>query len=154
MHSKITQWVTILFVVLFVIFGAVHFLKGQEAGDFSTSIYADGFWQVFNEEAVEEGIMEGRPVFVNFTAAYCTVCKQNDVVVFNQRDIRDAFAEKNVLMLKGDMTRRNDLMLEWLRRHGRAGVPLYLLFVPGEVEPIMFPEVLSKSMIFDALNGF
>jgi thiol:disulfide interchange protein DsbD len=74
------------------------------------------------------------------------------LTVFSQSDIRAAFNEKDVLMLKGDLTRRNVVMQEWLIRHGRAGVPLYLLFIPGETEPKMFPEVLTKSMIFDELN--
>jgi thiol:disulfide interchange protein DsbD len=152
MYSKLTQWIIILVVILAVVFGGMHYLRGHDFSEGGGAVQMDSFWNPFSEEAVARGITEGRPVFVNFTAAFCTVCKMNDVAVFNQSDIRAAFNEKDVYMLKGDLTRRNDVMLEWLFRHNRAGVPLYLLFVPGEDSPIQFPEVLTKSMMFDALN--
>jgi len=74
-------------------------------------------------------------------------------LVLNQNDIRQAFTDNNVLMLLGDFTRSDPVIYEWLRRYDRAGVPLYLLFVPGQDEPIRFPEILTKQMIFNQLRN-
>ena len=154
MHSKTTQWIMTILAVLVIVFGAKFTLSKNSfmLSGADIEIKTDGFWQVFSEEAVAEGIAQGRAVFVEFTAAYCTVCKMNEAAVLNQSDIRQAFMEKDVLMLKGDFTRKDPVIHEWLMRHDRAGVPLYLLFVPGEDQPIQLPEVLTKNMVFNALE--
>ena len=152
MHSKATQWIATIVAILVIIFGYAFILHNQQADDINSEMKEGSYWSLFSEEAVAQGLAEGRPVFVNFTAAYCTICKTNEFTVFMQSDMQAAFAEKNVLMLKGDMTRRNDVMMEWLRRYDRAGVPLYLLFVPGRDEPERFPEALAKPMLMNALN--
>jgi thiol:disulfide interchange protein DsbD len=92
-------------------------------------------------------------VFIDFTAAYCMVCKTNEMTVLNTDEVQNAFRDKGVFMLKGDYTRRNEVIYEWLKRYGRAGVPLYLLFVPGREEPVVFPEVITKGMVLGALEG-
>ena len=153
MYPRLTQWIITIVAVLVVIFGAMLTVKGQEATDFNSGITHDDFWSVFSEEAVEAGLADGRLVFVEFTAAYCTICKQNAALVLNQNDIRQAFTDNNVLMLLGDFTRSDPVIYEWLRRYDRAGVPLYLLFVPGQDEPIRFPEILTKQMIFNQLRN-
>ena len=153
LQSKMTQWIVAVAVILLIVFGAIFTLKGHSATDNLTEFQYDGFWYKFSEEAVDDAISQGLPVFIDFTADWCMVCKANEVAVLNQNDIRQAFVEKNVLMLKGDYTRRDPVIHDWLQRYNRAGVPLYLLFLPGEDRPIQFPEVLTKSMVFNALEG-
>lgn len=139
--------------LLIIIFGAFFTLKGQTPQELGSDAHYDSFWNKFSEEAVAEGIKAGKPVFVDFTAEYCMVCKTNEATVLNTNDIREAFTSKNVLMLKGDYTRRDPVIHEWLRRYEKAGVPLYLLFIPGVEEPVVFPEIITKSMIFNALDN-
>ena len=153
MHTKKTQWIMTVLALLIIIFGAFFTLKGQTPQELGSDAHYDSFWNKFSEEAVAEGIKAGKPVFVDFTAEYCMVCKTNEATVLNTNDIREAFTSKNVLMLKGDYTRRDPVIHEWLRRYEKAGVPLYLLFIPGVEEPVVFPEIITKSMIFNALDN-
>jgi len=154
MYSKIVQWIMAGVVVLLITGGGIFFLHDLTPRTETTEgeTMADTFWIRFSERAVEEAKEMGKPIFIDFTAAYCTVCKQNAALVLNTSDIRAAFEDKGVVMLKGDYTRRDVVIREWLQRHDRAGVPLYLLFIPGQEKPIIFPEVLTKSMIYEALN--
>ena len=39
-----------------------------------------------------------------------------------------AFADRNIAYLKGDWTSRNPEITRVLEKHGRSGVPLYLLY--------------------------
>jgi thiol:disulfide interchange protein len=39
-----------------------------------------------------------------------------------------------------------------LARHGRNGVPLYLVFRPGVPEPAVLPELLTVATVVDALR--
>ncbi|MCL2064857.1 MAG: thioredoxin family protein [Candidatus Cloacimonetes bacterium] len=155
LYSKTTQWIIAIIAILTIIIGGMITLKNYD-NDFNSSETVsaryDGFWDVFSESAFQIGLAEGRPIFIDFTADWCTVCKMNDAVVLSQSDIRQAFIDNDVLMLKGDFTRRDPVIQEWLRKYNRAGVPLYLLFIPGQEEAIQFPELLTKQMIFNALR--
>jgi len=156
LHSKLTQWIIAVVVIILIAYGAYYFFNDltppEETYTVGQSEQIDDFWVRFSERAVEEAQEIGRPVFIDFTAEYCMVCKQNEALVLNTDDIRKAFTDKGVLMLKGDYTKRNPTIHEWLMRYQRAGVPLYLLFVPGQEKPIAFPEIITKQMILDALN--
>lgn len=74
---------------------------------------------------------EGRPVFVNLTAAWCITCKVNERVALDQPSVQDAFTRRGVTVLEGDWTRGDPAITALLRAHGRDGVPLYLLYPAG-----------------------
>ncbi|RQW05920.1 MAG: protein-disulfide reductase [Calditrichaeota bacterium] len=111
----------------------------------------DGVWQVFSEELVQQYREEDKPVFVDFYADWCTSCKVNDAAVLNRKRILDLFESKGVQLLKGDFTSGDREIAQWLARYERAGVPLYLLFRPGE-DAIVFPEFLSIGMVEEELK--
>jgi len=151
-QSKLTQWMTTLIGIGIIVFGALFFLKGISIPYENTDSYQDNYWEKFSSENVEKNITAGKPVFIDFTAAWCKNCKTNEKLVLNTIEIRDAFAKKEVVMLKGDFTKKDNEILSWLTKYNRAGVPLYLLFLPGVEEPIVFPELLTKQIILEALK--
>ena len=153
LYPKTTQWIIAMLALLFIIFGAMFTLKAQPSSEIDPIGRYDDFWHKFSEDAVLEGLAQGRPVFVDFTAEYCMVCKTNEATVLNTSDIRQAFADHDVLMLKGDYTRKDPVIHQWLERYNRAGVPLYLLFVPEHETPIQLPEVLTKTIVLNALRS-
>jgi len=99
---------------------------------------------------VDEITREGRPVFVDFTAAWCVTCQVNKRLVLNDAGIRREFANRNVVMLRADWTRRDPAITQALTALGRNGVPVYVLYRPGK-EPLLLPEVLQKGIVIDAL---
>jgi thiol:disulfide interchange protein DsbD len=96
---------------------------------------------------------EGRPVFVNLTAAWCITCQANERLVLRSAAVRSAFAAKNVAGLKGDWTRGDAAIGALLRQHGREGVPLYLLYPAGGGPPALLPELLTESVVLRALGA-
>jgi thiol:disulfide interchange protein DsbD len=92
----------------------------------------------------------GRPVFVDFTAAWCVTCQVNKRLVLNSADVRAAFARANVALVRADWTRRDPAITQALAALGRDGVPVYVLHRPGKA-PLLLPEVLQQRMIIDAL---
>jgi thiol:disulfide interchange protein DsbD len=95
---------------------------------------------------------EGRPVFVNMTAAWCVTCLVNERVALSSDKVRDAFAKRNVAYLKGDWTRADPAISQFLKDHGRDGVPLYLLYPPHGGKPVVLPQVLTQTDVLDELN--
>ncbi len=95
---------------------------------------------------------EGRPVFVNFTAAWCITCKVNERVALETEGTRAAFAARNVAVLVGDWTRGDAAITALLRQHGRDGVPLYLLYPAGGGAPLVLPQLLTEGALRAALR--
>ena len=92
----------------------------------------------------------GRPVFVNLTAAWCITCQVNERAVLATDAVRAAMRSRGVTYLKGDWTNQNPEITSLLERHGRGGVPLYLLYGAGE--PEILPQILSRDAVLAALE--
>jgi len=95
---------------------------------------------------------EGRPVFVNFTAAWCVTCQVNDKVALSTKRTTEAFKAADAAYLKGDWTNRNGEIAAELAAHGRAGVPLYLVYPKGGGEPKVLPQLLTDGLVVKAIK--
>lgn len=100
----------------------------------------------FSEEALARARRDGRPVFVWMTADWCLTCKVNEQVAIEREDTRAAFERANVLVLRGDWTRRDPAITRYLTAQGAAGVPLYVWYDrTGRAEQL--PQVLTPALL-------
>ncbi|MCB1314890.1 MAG: hypothetical protein KDK27_03005, partial [Leptospiraceae bacterium] len=60
--------------------------------------------------------------------------------------------DRNIKMLKADWTTHDPRITRALESYGRSGVPLYVLYIPPEYNPILLPEVLTESAVMTALE--
>jgi thiol:disulfide interchange protein/DsbC/DsbD-like thiol-disulfide interchange protein len=93
----------------------------------------------------------GKPVFVNLTADWCVTCLINERVALDSDGVRQAFAARGIVALKGDWTNRNPEITALLQQYGRSGVPLYLLY-GGKGKPVILPQILTAATVLDALG--
>ena len=103
--------------------------------------------------AVQAALAEGRPVLVNFTADWCVTCKVNEGAALGSPRTAEALNKANAVYLVADWTRRDDAIAAELARHGRSGVPLYLLYTPGRPQPRILPQLLTEGVVIEALGG-
>ena len=94
---------------------------------------------------------EGRPVFVNLTAAWCVTCLVNERVALAPDAVRQAFAAYHVAYLKGDWTRGDPAITSFLREQMRDGVPLYLIYPAGAGQPRVLPQILTQAEMLSEL---
>jgi thiol:disulfide interchange protein len=110
-------------------------------------------WQAWSREAVEAARKSGRPVFVDFTADWCLTCSLNERSSINIEAVRERLRSINAVTLKGDHTLVPPAITEELQRHGRAGVPLVLVYPKDASQPpLVLPEVLTPGIVLEALD--
>ena len=114
---------------------------------------ADSRWEPWSEARVAELRAQGKPVFVDFTAAWCLTCQVNARVALETPEVMQRFELAGVALLKADWTLRDDRITQALAAHGRQGVPVYVLYGrnPGD-EPRLLPEILTPAIVLQALD--
>lgn len=126
-------------------------LNNGSAGGTSTS--AAGLTTVdYSSETLQEALAQG-PVFVNFTAAWCITCKVNELNALSSEAVASAFREAGVTYLKADWTNEDPRITTALQAYGRSGVPLYLLYEAGAERATVLPQILTESMVLDAIGS-
>ncbi|WP_111657707.1 protein-disulfide reductase DsbD family protein [Isoalcanivorax indicus] len=94
----------------------------------------------------------GEPVLVNMTADWCITCLANERVALDTDMVRAALTDGGVSYLKGDWTRQDPDITEYLAGYGRNGVPLYVLYPRGGGAPQVLPQVLTPTLVRDAVS--
>ena len=152
--SAVKRIVVLVLMLLLVIWSGVYLIgdKFQSAKIASQGSQIGGDWQPFTPERLQTELDQGRTVFVDFTAAWCLTCKFNEASVLEAQEVREAFQRHGIVKLKADWTNGDPVITKLLQQFGRPGVPLYVLYPAKNEEPIVFPELLTKSMVLDKLE--
>src|SRR2546422_9594439 len=92
--------------------------------------------------------------FFNDTATteIYTLSLHDALPIFENGAVREAFQRHGIVKLKADWTNGDPAITKILQQFGRPGVPLYVLYRGKSEEPIVFPELLTKSIILDKLE--
>ena len=114
------------------------------------SVQAGERWQPWSAARVQALLADGKPVFVDYTAAWCVTCQYNKKTTLANTELLAAMDAARVQTLRADWTRRDAAISAELQKLGRSGVPVYVLLAPGRA-PVVFSEVLSAADVKDAL---
>ncbi len=108
-------------------------------------------WQAWSEASVQSHLAAGRPVFVDFTAAWCVTCQYNKKTTLADAQLLADFDAHKVVLLRADWTRRDPAITRALTALGRSGVPVYALYAPGQA-PVLLSELPSVAEVQAALQ--
>jgi thiol:disulfide interchange protein/DsbC/DsbD-like thiol-disulfide interchange protein len=150
------RWATVVAALILVSFVGLSTWAPRQLAAAPASPAATpgaGEWQPWSADTVARYESQGRPVFVDFTASWCLSCQVNERIALTKPDVMKAFADAHVALLKADWTQHDDAITETLAKLGRSGVPAYALYVPGEANPRLLPEVLTPGIVTDAIAG-
>jgi thiol:disulfide interchange protein DsbD len=153
--SVLKRSVVLVLMLVLVLGSGIYFIGGKfrSTNLASTDSRLRGDWQAFTPERLQGELEQGRFVFVDFTAAWCLTCKFNEASVLESAEVREAFQRHGIVKLKADWTNGDPVITKLLQHFGRPGVPLYVLYPGKNEEPIVFPELLTKSMLLDKLEA-
>ena len=107
-------------------------------------------WQPWSAARVADLHAAGRPVFVDFTAAWCITCQYNKKTTLSDPAVLAGFDARNVALLRADWTRQDPAITQALAALGRSGVPVYVLHAPGK-SPRVMTEILGRDELQQAL---
>jgi thiol:disulfide interchange protein len=152
--STAKRGVALFLMLLLLLLSGVYFIgdKFQSSKIDTAQSASGGDWQPFTPERLQSERDQGHAVFVDFTAAWCLTCKFNEKTVLENSEVRDAFERHGIVKLKADWTNGDPAITKLLQQFGRPGVPLYVLYPGKSQEPIVFPELLTKSILLDKLE--
>ena len=110
-------------------------------------------WEKWSPAAVEKLRAEGRTIYVDFTARWCATCQTNKKIVFASDTVLRAFAAKKIVTLRADWTNKDPAITSELAKYQRSAVPFNVIWQPGKTEPVILPELLTPSIVLDAVKS-
>jgi thiol:disulfide interchange protein len=145
-------WRRALAVICVIAALSMGSLRGLDAGTSGTREFA-GDKVAWSEEAVAELRSAGKPVFVDVTADWCITCMANETAVLLTDDMIQAFADHDVVYMVADWTNEDARIAGLLKKHGRNGIPLYLMYsADTSTAPLILPQLLTKQTVLEALE--
>jgi len=163
--SRAAVWTTWVVAAVLVVLGFHLFIGGlldaraaitgtPEAASSSGAAASDEVaWETFSLPLLESQLQKGSPVFLDFTAEWCLTCKVNERTIIADSRVQEKLRSSGIVTIKADWTNRNPDITRILAKFGRSGVPLYVLFPVGRPnEPIILPEVLTPTILLEALE--
>jgi thiol:disulfide interchange protein len=143
----------IMAVPMFLTVAWLGWVLWQQVGPAPATAQAqEGHWKTWSPERVQQTLAEGKPVFVDFTAAWCVTCQVNKKAVLNDAALLADMKAKGVVLMLADWTRKDERISAALKQLGRSGVPVYLLLAPGK-PPVVMSELLSVDEVRGHLAG-
>lgn len=104
-------------------------------------------WEPYSDERLAAARQAGQPVFIDFTAEWCINCKVYERVLATDK-VGAKFAEQKVVPLRADWTNTNEpVVTRALKSYGRVGVPLYVLYRPGEENPVLLDALTPGGLL-------
>ncbi|WP_420788452.1 protein-disulfide reductase DsbD family protein [Vibrio alginolyticus] len=127
-------------------------LGSVTADQWATPLPEDLAWQKLSNSAIEDHVNNGRVVFVDVTADWCVTCKANKIGVIWQDPVYSLLQSPNVATLKGDWTHPDGSVTDFLRAHGRYGVPFNIVYGPAAPQGIPLPVILTDDVVLSAVK--
>nr|WP_156773148.1 protein-disulfide reductase DsbD domain-containing protein [Vibrio scophthalmi] len=132
--------------------GTMLVIGSLTADQWATPTVDDLSWQKLRSEKIDQLTSQGKTVFVDVTADWCITCKANKIGVILQDPVYTALKQPNIILMKGDWTRPNDSVTQYLHSNGRYGVPFNIVYGPNAPQGIALPVILSENDVIQAIN--
>ena len=143
----------IMILLPFIMFYMMIDMKAfdqQPVSSSSPNATSELLWKKWTPESMNKAKKSGKYTFINFTATWCLTCKVNKKIVLNSDGFKSLVKEKDIQLLEGDWTKRDDNITQFLRSHEIVGVPAYFVVTPsGEVKSL--GEIISVDKVKENL---
>jgi thiol:disulfide interchange protein len=143
--TKLFRKLTIRGIAVVIVIAAWFFFFTPERID----------WQEYDTDVVNAALAEQRPVLIKFTADFCTNCEIIDKLVYKRKDIAKLIKQNQVLAIKANTTKIDSEAARALKNiyNEPGAVPVSVLRIPGEKEPIKWHKIFFADELKEALQN-
>jgi thiol:disulfide interchange protein DsbD len=110
-------------------------------------------WQAYDETALKSALDAGRPVIIDFSAAWCIPCKEMEHVTFASQPVVDQ--AQGFATLKADLTDdKSPTVRDLKQRFQVLGVPTVVFLTPEgeEIPELRFTGVIGPEEFLERMN--
>ena len=138
---------TIILISIFIFFTISNF-------SFFNSYYTvrESDWMDFNSVDIKSLIDDNKIIFVDITADWCATCQYNKINVLNSTKTEEIFSKYTILKVRGDWTKPNDKIYEFLKANNKFGIPFNIIYNQKYPKGIILNELFTYNEIEQALK--
>tara|TARA_Y100000590_G_C15219185_1_gene825558 strand:- start:34 stop:597 length:564 start_codon:yes stop_codon:yes gene_type:complete len=138
---------TILLISIIVLFSFTKF-----SFFISNFTFQDSDWIDFNTANIQNLINTDDIIFVDITADWCVTCQYNKINVLNTKKTKEMFSKFNITKVRGDWTKPNEKIYEFLKANNKFGIPFNVIFSKNNPNGLVLSELLTYDEINKTLN--
>ncbi|MDA9231496.1 thioredoxin family protein [Rickettsiales bacterium] len=138
---------------LIIILAFVTFYSPNITAKYSqiTSKY-DELWVNFDKDQIMDYVNSGKVVIIDITADWCLTCKANKKIVLDSAEIVKLLEDDDIIGMRGDLTKPDMNITNFMNLHGRYGIPFNIVFGPNAKNGIKTSELLSKKHLINIIE--
>ncbi len=110
-------------------------------------------WIDFDTIKLSELINENNIVFVDITADWCLTCFYNKKTVLDRKKVKNIFEIYDVKKIRGDLTKPNREINEYINSFGRFGIPFNVIYSSSAPQGILLQEVLTVQNLLSTFEN-
>lgn len=125
---------------------------GSDTAAPSSTLEADGLWEVFDRTEIDARVAAGEVILVDVTADWCLTCKVNKAVALGDPAVQMSLGQETVSAMVADWTLPDPRITEYLASFERFGIPFNAVYGPNAPDGIPLPELLRANDVLEALK--
>ena len=103
-------------------------------------------WEPWSPAREAELREQGTPVYIDFTARWCATCQTNKVS-YKSKSVQKLIADRGIVLLKASWDKPNPAIKEAIESYGKGAIPVNVLYLPGDDDPQILPELLTGGVV-------
>ena len=135
---------------------AMAFVTPQVVSPTNSSVNSEklteNHWQKLDIPSIKSLVHAGNIVFVDISAEWCLTCKVNKSLVLEKTKIIQQLTAPETITMRGDWTKPDRAIAEYLASFGRYGLPFNAIYGPGTPLGLVLPELLSGALVLSAMQ--
>ena len=113
----------------------------------------DNDWLTLESINLNEITKNNSIVFVDITADWCATCQFNKINVINSKKIKEKFKKFDVIKIRGDWTKSNKKIEDYLKNFNKFGIPLNVIYTDNGKNFYILSELLTEKEIIEYINN-